>query len=190
MGSGNWKLPSPHIFAHYNPQNSRQIPPGSEDPWSAAQKWSQDAEVVPIMIHVINRDSRHTNTLWHYWSSSRFSAIFFYFFTNLINAVCLQMLQSVIYRGVRLQKLSLKDLHFLSRTFADLPNIRGDGQNSKTIAKPPDTSPVQQKGKILLVLMTLLCSLWTPQMAHLRWNNKMMVLHRLRLGRLNQCFLA
>jgi len=55
------------------------------------------------------------------------------------------MLQSVIYRGIRLQKHYLKDLHFLSRTFADLPNIRGDGQKSKTPAKPPDFSPAQQK---------------------------------------------
>lgn len=53
------------------------------------------------------------------------------------------MLQSVICRGVRLQKLCLKDLHFLSRTFADLPNIRRDEQ--KTPAKPPDSSPVQQR---------------------------------------------
>ena len=48
-------------------------------------------------------------------------------------------------------KLCFKDLHFLSRTFADLPNVRGDSQTSKTPgrpSKPPDLSPVQQKGKI------------------------------------------
>lgn len=56
--------------------------------------------------------------------------------------ICFQMLQSVIYRGIRLPKHCLKDFHFLSRTFADLPNIRGDGQ--KTPAKPPNSSPVQQ----------------------------------------------
>jgi len=53
------------------------------------------------------------------------------------------MLQSVIYRGILLPRLRLKDLHCLSRTFADLPNIRGD--QPKTAAKPPDSSPAQQK---------------------------------------------
>jgi len=59
------------------------------------------------------------------------------------------MLQSIVFHRVRLTKLCFKDLRFLSRTFADLPNIRGDAQqpNSPTRpAKPPDFSPVQQNG--------------------------------------------
>ena len=58
------------------------------------------------------------------------------------------MLQSVIYRGILLPRIRLKDLHFLSRTFADLPNIRGD--QPKTPAKPPDLSPAQEKGNCLI----------------------------------------
>ena len=52
---------------------------------------------------------------------------------------------------IGLTKLCFKDLYFLSRTFADLPNVRGDSQKSKTPgrpSKPPDLSPAQQKGKI------------------------------------------
>ena len=66
------------------------------------------------------------------------------------------MLQSVMCRRIGLTKIGLtklcfKDLYFLSRTFSDLPNVRGDSQKSKTPgrpSKPPDFSPAQQKGKI------------------------------------------
>ena len=137
---------------HQSFSNIRKIPPCSEDPWPLTQKWSQDTKVVPRDHDPCDKwDSRSpiNRRLWH-CSSGLSDTSKWQIFTNLIKTVCFQMLQSVIYRGIRLQKHYLKDLHFLSRTFADLPNIRGDGQKSKTPAKPPDFSPAQQKGKSLL----------------------------------------
>ena len=69
-----------------------------------------------------------------------------------MGCIFFQMLQSIVFHRVRLTKFCFKDLHLLSRTFADLPNIRGDAQqpNSPTRpAKPPDFSPVQQNGFFL-----------------------------------------
>ena len=90
------------------------------------------------------------------------------------------MLKSIVFQRVRLTKLCLKDLHFLPRTFADLPNIRGDAQQPNTPsrpAKPPDFSPVQQNGNFSIDMVTTSnCSL---QVASRHWNNKTVAPHHL-----------
>ena len=71
MGSGNCNN-QVHILDHY-PQNSRQIPPGSKDPWSPAQKWSQDAEVVSIMTINEIQDTQSHCKIAHLGSVQSFS---------------------------------------------------------------------------------------------------------------------
>ena len=101
------------------------------------------------------------------------------------------MLQSIVFQRVRLTKLCFKDLHFLSRTFADLPNIRGNAQqpNSPTRpAKPPDFLPVQQNGNFSInKVATSNCSL---QVASRHWSNKTVAHHHLLSDPQNRYFLT